>query len=100
MRTVYQGTPQQPYRLLASDLPADRDLRQSAWRYVDFSGFDLSTYDMRDMDIWDCVGRNVVLPDGGRTDYIQSRRTDWTGASIPPDVSSYIHDLVVEGFAQ
>ncbi|OGR89983.1 MAG: hypothetical protein A2V88_12315 [Elusimicrobia bacterium RBG_16_66_12] len=104
-RIVLTGTATKLRRLRAADLPADRDLRNSYLRYVDLSGFDLSIYDMRDTDIIDCVGRGVILPDFAAgdlqaTDYMQSRRTDWTGAKIPAIVSSYNHDLVVEVLRQ
>jgi hypothetical protein len=95
MRTVIEGRPNRYHRLRARDLPNDFDLRQSYWKYVDFSGFDLSAYDMRDMDILDCDGSGSTLP-GNLTDWMMSRRTDWTGAIIPADVSSYNHDLMVE----
>jgi len=96
MRTVLQGTPTRYRRLRAGDLPADRDLRQSYWRYVDFASYDLSPYDLTDTDILDCKGAGSILPDGDRTDWLISRRTDWTGAVIPADVSSYNHDFVNE----
>lgn len=82
--------------LRLNQLPADLDLRQSYWRRVNFSNFNLSAYDMRDMDIIECVGDGCILPDRVRTDWLISRDTSWTGAVIPKDVSSYIHDLVGE----
>ncbi len=92
MRTVLQGTSDRLYQLQRADLPDDFDLRQSYWRYVDFSGYDLSGYDMRDMDILDSDGSGSTIPN---TDWTISRRTDWAGATLT-DVSSYNHDLMVE----
>ena len=97
-RIVLQGTASRLRRLRAADLPADHDLSRSFLRWVDLSGFDLSAYDMEDMDIIDCRAQNVILP--GKLDYLMSRRTDWTGCAIPADLPSYIHDLVVELFRQ
>ena len=91
---VIQGTADKLYRLQRADL--DFDLRQSYWRYVDFSGFDLSGYDMRDMDILDSYGAGCILPN---TDWMISRRTDWTNATIT-DLSSYNRDLVIEAVRQ
>lgn len=101
MRTVLTGTPEKLRRLRDRDLPGDRDLRQSFWQWVDFSDYDLSCFDMRDMDILDSVGARVILPsrdiDGiAATDYIQARRTLWDGAIIPKNVSSLHHDFVRE----
>ncbi|KKM00677.1 hypothetical protein LCGC14_1802040 [marine sediment metagenome] len=91
---VIQGTADKLYRLQRSDL--DFDLRQSYWRYVDFSGFSLEAYDMRDMDILDSYGAGCILPN---TDWMISRRTDWTNATIT-DLSSYNRDLVIEAVRQ
>src|SRR3989304_4365040 len=99
MRTVLIGAPLALYRLLPSDLPADLALKHSFWRWVDFSGFDLSAYDMRDMDVIGCNGAGVTLPEG-KTACLMSRRTDWTGAVLPSDISSYNHDFVVEKYRQ
>ena len=95
-RIVLEGTARRLYRLRARDLPPDNILEKSYWRYVDFSGFDLSAYSMVDMDIIDCVGTGVRLPSGPNMRWMQSRRTAWAGAVLPPDISSYNHDLVVE----
>ena len=110
MRTILVGTASKPYILTPADLPADHDLSNSYWRYVDFSptrrwSGDLSAYNMIDTDIIDCRAQNVILPDFAAgdlqaTDYMQSRRTDWTGAKVPAMVSSYNHDLVVETVRQ
>jgi hypothetical protein len=94
-------------RLRARDLPDDFDLTNSYWRYVDYSGWDLSPYIMEDMDIIECVGQNATFPQEG-TALIQMRVTDpaidklalLDGAWIPPDASSYNHHFVVEGMRQ
>ncbi|KPJ64887.1 hypothetical protein AMK68_00190 [candidate division KD3-62 bacterium DG_56] len=99
MRTVLQGTPKKLYRLRERDLPDDYDLTNSFWHWVDFSGFDLSAYIMEDMDVYDSDGSGCALPENG-TKWLMSRRTDWTGARLPSDVSSYNHDLVVEVMRQ
>jgi hypothetical protein len=83
------------------DIPPGGDVRQSYWRYVDFSSFDLSLLDMRDMDILDCDGRNAILPaDGAMLDWTISRRTNWRGAVLSPNQSSFINDLAVEVILQ
>lgn len=94
MRTVFVGTEANPYRLRLADIPADRDLSFSFWRWVDFSGRNFPNFNMTDMDIINCDGRNAYLSNsiGGLT----SRRTNWRGARIPPNVSSAQHDLVAE----
>ena len=100
MRIVLQGTPGNLYVPTAADLPADRDLRQSFFRYVNISGRNLSLYNLQDVDILDSVATNVRLPGSQRTDYLMSRRVNWSGAIIPSDISSYNHDLVVESYRQ
>lgn len=97
-RIVLTGAPGALYRPTPADLPADKDLSHSYFRYVDASGFDLSLYDLTDVDILDSDCRNVILP--AKIDYLMSRRTLWTGAKIPATVSSYNHDLVVEALKQ
>ena len=94
-RTVLTGTPTTPYTLLPGDLPPDLDLTASFWRWVDLSGFDLSAYNLMDVDILDCTGDGAILPED-KTHYLMSRRTTWAGAHIPSDVSDLAHDLVVE----
>ena len=98
MRIVLEGTPTTPRRLRARDLPADRDLSRSFWRYVNASGFNLSTYNMTDIDIFDSNCSNVILP--AQIDWMQSRRNVWTGATIPASLSSYIQDLIREVMVQ
>lgn len=98
MRTVITGKPGALYPLQASDLPPDFDLRQSFWQYADFSGFDLSAYDMRDMDVRHCRATGVILP--AKLDWLVSRRTDWTGAVLPAEMPSYNHDLMREFLRQ
>lgn len=93
MRTVFQNR-----TITASDLPPDLDLRQSYWEGCDFSGLDLSAYDIRDMDIINCVARGVRLPQDLR--WMQSRNTNWSGAILPPTVPSTNHDLVIEVIKQ
>lgn len=95
MRTVLTGAPGALYLLQLSDLPLDLNLRHSFWRWVNFSGFDLSAYDMRDMDILDSNGNTARLG-VGKTAMLMSRRTTWTNAVLPLDASSYNHDFVVE----
>lgn len=100
-RIVLPGTPKELYRVTDADLPADRDLRYSYWRYTDFSALCLTGYDMRKMDILDSMGDLCVLPDHdidgtAATDYIQSRRTSWKGTTIPANLSSLNHDLMKE----
>ena len=70
------------------------DLRGSFYKEEDLTGQDLSAYDVRFISLADCTARNVILPDN--IDYLYSRRTDWSGARIPPLVSSLAHDLVLE----
>lgn len=94
-RIILQGSPSNLYRLQRSDLPRDNDLSHSFWRYVDFSGFDLSAYDLTDMDVLDCDGSGSTLG-AGKTGYMMSRNTSWDGATLPPDLSSYQHDLMAE----
>lgn len=94
MRTVIKGTATKLHKLQASDLPLDFDLRQSYWRYVDFSGWDLSGYLAEDMDILDSDGSDCTLPES--IDWLTSRRTKWAGAKIPSNLSSYNHDLMIE----
>jgi len=98
MRIVLEGTPTTPRRLRARDLPADKDLSRSFWRYVNASGFNLSTYNMTDIDLPDSNCSNVILP--AQIDWMQSRRTVWTGATIPPSLSSYNQDLIREVMVQ
>ncbi len=93
VRIVKRGRPSRLYRLKRRDLPADSDLSHSFFEYVDLSGFDLSSYDARDMDVFDCLAQNVVLPD--RIRWMQSRRTDWAGSHVP-DTVSHNHDLMKE----
>lgn len=95
MRTVIIGAPASFRVLTPADLPVDLSLRHSFWRWVDFSGFDLSAYDMRDMDILDCNGTASKLG-LGKTAMLMSRRTTWTNAVLPADISSYNHDFVIE----
>lgn len=95
-RIVVTGQPGRLRKLRMRDLPADLNLSKSYLRWVDLDGRNLSAYKMEDMDIIDCDGSGVTLPPGDQMQYLMSRRTDWTGAIIPADVSSYNHDLVVE----
>lgn len=99
-RVVLTGSPGALYRPTKADLPEDGDARDAFLRYVDLSGLDLSKFDLRNSDILDCDARGVILPADNRTDYMQSRRTNWRNAVIPADVSSYNHDLVVECYRQ
>jgi len=96
MRTVIIGEPGKLRRLAARDLP--RDLRDSYWRWVDFSGVDLSAYNMAWMDIIDCDARGAIVSPQVRG--MVSRRTDWRGAVIPANLPSDIYDLVPEAVRQ
>ena len=99
MRIVRTGTARNPYLLKRRDLPRDRNLTHSYWEYVDFSGFDLSAYDLRDLTVYNSVGDNVTLGEG-KTEGMESRFTSWTGANLPTDLSSFNHDMVVENYRQ
>ena len=99
-RIVLTGTPTTLRRLRARDLPVDRDLSYSFWRWVNFSGQDLSAYNMTNMDIIDCQGDLSVLPGERRTDGLVSRRTSWGGVVLPADLSSLEQDLVSEALRQ
>ncbi len=99
-RIVKRGRPNALYRLTVTDLPADFDLRQSHFRYVDASGLDLSAYDCRHTDWIHCVCDNIILPDNRMTDNLYSRNSTWTGAQIPADISSLNHDVVQEVIRQ
>lgn len=105
-RITLQGTANQLYPFTAADIPADNDLSHSFFRYVDFSrrtggnpanrfNGDLSQVNLFDCDFIDCKANNVTLGTG-KTKYLMSRRTDWTGATLPADVSSYNHDFMAE----
>ena len=86
------GTPGRRRRVRIRDLPVDHDLRHHFWRHVILDGLDLSSYDMRDMDILDY---SAVGTSFGQMDWAILRRGDATGAIIPPDISSF-SQLVVE----
>lgn len=109
-RITRQGTANQLYPFTAADIPVDNDLSHSFFRYVDFSrrtggnpaqrfDGDLSAVNLFDCDFIDCKAQNVTLGTG-KTRYLMSRRTDWQGATLPADVSSYSHDLMAEVYRQ
>lgn len=89
-RTVIEGQPMQLAPV------TETNLRNAYLRYADLNGLVIT--DAYDADILDCRAQNVTLPEGG-TDYIMSRRTDWTGSVMPSDLSSY-SQLVVEQIRQ
>ncbi len=98
MRTVIIGTPTKLRKVTAKDLPADKVLDFSFWRWVDISGLDLTPYSMENVDVINYRAAGAALPS---CHYSQFRfPIDNTGITIPPDVSSYNHDLVVEVFRQ
>lgn len=98
-RIVLNGSPGNLYTLKQSDLPLDLDLRYSFWRYVDFRNFNLSTYNMNYMDIYDCLGGGATLPTNIRL--LESHRTDWTGAIIPKgSLDNMMQDLIAEEMRQ
>ncbi|KKL83369.1 hypothetical protein LCGC14_1975470, partial [marine sediment metagenome] len=97
LRVVRTGTPGNLYRLRLSDLSAD--LSYSHFRYVNADGLDLSGYKLDFTDWVNCSCRGVVLPEGA-TEWLLSRDTTWSGATIPSDVSDLNHDLVVEVLRQ
>lgn len=95
-RVVIQGTPG-TYRVITpADIPST-DLRQSYFYWCDFSGRNLSNYDLRDIDVVNCRATNVILPNNIL--WMQSRNTDWTGATIPSGLHLQ-HDLVYEYLRQ
>ncbi len=94
MRIVRVGQPGNLYRLQRSDLPRDKDLRQSFLNFVDLSGLDLSEYDLRDADIISCKAHNVTLGEG-KTKWMMSRFTDWLGTTLPEDASSHNPDFAL-----
>ena len=105
MRIIKEGELGNLLPLTTADLPEDKDLKHSFFRYVDMSGLDFTGYDMRDMDVLLCKAHGVVLPgheiDGvAATDYLCSRMTDWEGSTIPGNISSYHQDIVPELFKQ
>lgn len=94
-RTVLSGAPGALYVLQAADLPLDLDLRFSHWEYVDASGFDLSAYDMREVDLLDCKLDGVILP--SRIAGVYSRRSTFLNATIPTSLPvMHIHDIGCE----
>ena len=95
MRTIITGTPTQLEKV--RDLPLD--LTHSFFEYVDLSNLDLSKHDLRDATLYHCNASGVTLGEG-KTNWIESRFTDWRGATIPADISSYNHDLVSEVYRQ
>ena len=97
MRIVRVGQPGNLYRLKEGELP--KDARQSFLMYVDLSGLDLSDCDLRDSDIISCNARNVTLGEG-KTGWLMSRNTDWTGAKLPSDIGSTNWDFMKEWFRQ
>lgn len=91
-RSVLIGEPSKLYRLQEKDL--EKDGRNAFWLHVDFSGFDLSNFDMLDADTIHCNGDESILPTGAR--YWMSRHTSLKGATIPHDVNHLAHDPVSE----
>jgi hypothetical protein len=98
MRTVIIGKPNKIEKVLPKDLPKDNDLNYSFWRWVDFSGLDLSDYNIEDMDIIDSIGDNSILPDA--IGNLVSRRTTWKNAKLPQHMPTGLHDLVAEAVNQ
>lgn len=98
-RIILTGSPRRLYKIKRNDLPRDLDITHSFFEYVDFSGFDLSDYDLRDSTIYNCLADGVTLGEG-KTEGMESRFTSWTGANLPTDLSSFNHDLVVENYRQ
>ena len=97
-RTVIVGTPRALERISLRDLPADKNLDFSFWRYVDFSGLDLSDYSMEDVDIIDYDAHGASLPE---CPFSQFRfPVDNTGLVLHPDTSSFNHDLMAAMFQQ
>jgi len=113
-RIVLIGTATTPYLVRARDLPADRDLRDSFFRWCDWRGVrNLSGYDLRNSDWLDCDCAGVIWPDhwiprwdespdnpsqDAATDFCSFRRCRMTGAVLPANASSFHHDFVTENW--
>ena len=98
-RIVKTGTPSRLYRLKRNDLPGDKDLTHSFFEYVNLSGFDLSEYDLRDSTIYHCNAHDVKLGEG-KTNWMESRFTDWTDSDLPSDISDWSWDFIKTIFDQ
>ena len=72
-------------------LMADQDARDSFFQGATLTG-DFRGYDFRNASIADCTvsGDFSNVP----MQYMNSVRSDWRAAKLPPDVSSFKHDLV------
>ena len=65
----------------------------------DWTGLNLSGKDLRDSDWIECICDNVNLTNA-KLGNLYSRRTSWTGATLPPDIPYLSHDLVAEAIRQ